>query len=658
MTRENLPVSASAARHTHVPSVPTLVMADGAERAASRKDKSTLSNLACFTYKHLVLDLDVDFQAETLSGTAAWTVVLEDPAVEELVLDTSAGLAVHGAKVNDVSVEHTFKAPHAALGTALVVPFPKALRGKGRELTVTLQYATSPASLALQWLPPAQTAGKQHPYVFSQCQAIHARALFPCPDAPTVKFTYDATIRAPEWSTALMSAVAIGSSTSSKSTKTFTFEQAVPVPSYLVTIAVGELRGITVGPRSTVWSEPSVVEAAAWEFAECEKFIVAAEEILDQPYIWKRYDVLVMPPSFPYGGMENPCLTFATPTLLAGDRSLANVIIHEISHSWTGNLVTNATWEHFWLNEGWTRWLECRIQARLKSAEASPEEGEKLYDFLMQESRTTLGNSIRTFGADHPFTTLVPQLDETDPDDAFSAVPYEKGLALLNLLTATVGGRAQFEKFAIAYIAQFKMRTLTSADFRDFFLSYCEAREIDASGVDWDGWFYTPGLPLVDLTFPDKLGAACVRLVDRWMDEHAASSGGFEASEYAGWPSKMQVHFLDMLCARCEAAPTPPLSRAAIELMDKLYDLTASKNSEARLRWQRVCIRHKADFIVPHVLAFLKEQGRMKFVRPLFRDLYAWEAQRTVAVDTFRAWRSNYHPICQKMLSQDLKLQE
>ena len=183
--------------------------------------------------------------------------------------------------------------------------------------------------------------------MFAQCQAIHARALYPCADAPCVKFTYSATVCVPAWATALMSAVLISSKSDTGSTKTYTFEQSVPVPSYLVTAAVGQLRGIDVGPRSTVWSEPSVVEAAAWEFADCEKFLGVAEEIIGEPYAWKRYDVLVLPPSFPYGGMENPCLTFATPTLLAGDRSLANVLIHEISHSWTGNLVTNHTWEHF-----------------------------------------------------------------------------------------------------------------------------------------------------------------------------------------------------------------------------------------------------------------------------------------------------------------------
>jgi len=399
-----------------------------------------------------------------------------------------------------------------------------------------------------------------------------------------------------------------------------------------------------------------VVEAAAWEFADTEGFIATAEELTAQPYIWGVYDVLVLPPSFPFGGMENPCLTFATPTLLAGDRSLANVVCHEVAHSWTGNLVTNHTWEHFWLNEGWTRWLECRIQTKIEAAKSGVEAGEALYNFLMQDARSHLVDAVKTFGADSGFTQLVPLLDNVDPDDAFSAVPYEKGLALLNYLTQIVGGRPQFEEFAVAYIAQFKRKTLTSAEFRDFFLSYCEGREIDASAVDWDAWFFVPGMPVVDLVFPDKLGEGAEKLVERWLAEHAASDDGLSASEFSQMPSKLQIHFLDALYTRCVAAESPPLSKTALAKMDSLYDLTATKNAEARLRWQRLCLLHKADFIVPHVVAFVKEQGRMKFVRPLYRDLFAWEAKRAVAVEAFEEWRDNYHPVCAKMLAKDLNL--
>jgi len=626
------------------------------ERVASRTDKSTLASLGSFTFPHLDLTLAVDFETKTIAGTATWTVVMS-ALTSELVLDTSAGLTVRKVTVCGVQVEHTMRAPHAAFGVACVIPVPEAVREVGRELSVALEYETGAESTALQWLPPEQTAGKQWPYMFSQCQAIHARALLPCPDAPTAKFTYKATVSVPEWATTLMSAVSLGTSggdgAGAGGRRTFRFEQSVPIPSYLVAIAVGELHGIKVGPRSTVWAEPSVVEAAAWEFAEAEEYLVAGETVTGQPYVWGIYDILCMPPSFPYGGMENPCLTFATPTLLAGDRSLANVIAHEIAHSWTGNLVTNQTWEHFWLNEGWTRWLENRILVHCAGGGA---EGEALYDFSMQESATHLADDVRKFGETNLLTALVPPLDGVDPDDAFGAVPYEKGLALLNLLTATVGGRPTFETFCKSYIGRFKMKTLTSADFRDFFLKWCEEKKIDASAIDWEAWFLTPGMPLVASTFPDTLGGGVTRVAEAWLEPGAEANDAFSAAEYQGWPSKLRVHFHEVLLARSLEAEVPPMSVAALAKMESLYGLSVVKNAEIRVRWQRLCIRHRAAFVVPQVLAFVQEVGRMKFVRPLYRDLFAWADHRQAAVDTFSAWRQNYHPIAAKMLAQDLQL--
>ena len=568
----------------------------------------------------------------------------------ELVLDTSAGLCVEAVSVNGARVEHTMKQKHEVFGTPCAVPLSSDLRHAGTELKVLMAYSTSTECSALQWLPPEQTAGKVYPYMFSQCQAIHARP-------PVSRRSHRQVHLRRGGDGARLGdrpderGLARRPHRQGGATREFAFEQTVPVPSYLVAIAVGELRGIEVGPRSTVWAEPSVVDAAAWEFAECEDFLQAGEAITGCAYIWGKYDVLCMPPSFPYGGMENPCLTFATPTLLAGDRSLANVIAHEIAHSWTGNNVTNHTWEHFWLNEGWTRWLENRILAKREGAG-----GEALYDFSMQESKTHLEDAVQTFGATSPLTALVPQLDGVDPDDAFSAVPYEKGLALLNHLTETVGGRAAFEAFAKAYIGAFQRKTLTSADFRDFFLRYCEEREIDASGVDWDAWFYNPGMPPVDATYADELGGACTKVAERWLAEHSASDASFDAATYQAWPSKLKIHFHETLLARSLAAAAPPMSLAALKRMDELYSLSASRNSEVRFRWQRLCIVHRADFIVPQALAFLKEVGRMKFVRRLFRDLYAWEAHREAAVEQFKGWRENYHPIAAKMLAQDLKV--
>eukprot|EP00308_Calcidiscus_leptoporus_P016851 CAMPEP_0119404024 /NCGR_PEP_ID=MMETSP1334-20130426/143682_1 /TAXON_ID=127549 /ORGANISM="Calcidiscus leptoporus, Strain RCC1130" /LENGTH=377 /DNA_ID=CAMNT_0007427981 /DNA_START=59 /DNA_END=1193 /DNA_ORIENTATION=- len=375
-----------------------------------------------------------------------------------------------------------------------------------------------------------------------------------------------------------------------------------------------------------------MVEVVAHEFAEVESFLSAAEKITKQPYIWSQYDLLCLPPSFPYGGMENPCLAFLTPTLLAGDRSLAGVVAHEVSHSWTGNLVTNRTWEHFWLNEGWTVWLERRIEAHLH--------GESWYGFNALAAHASLEEAVRGYGEEHNFTALVPALDGMDPDDAFSVIPYEKGFQLLHHLCEVCGADA-FGDFVGAYISAFKMKTITSAEFRDFFTSWCAAREIDSSSVEWDKWL------------GGRKGEELAKLwlgLEGAIDPSAAPPGASDGLP-EGWRHRHTLVFLDQLSKHVQSLTSTKLHR-----IDELYGWTASKNSEVRFRWQRLCIKLREDFIVPHVVAFLKEQGRMKFVRPLYRDLFAWPEQAHVATATFEEWRANYHPIARKMLAQDLKL--
>ena len=290
---------------------------------------------------------------------------------------------------------------------------------KEREFTLTIEYSTFDAS-AMQWIPKEQTIGGQYPYMFTQCQSIHARSLFPCQDSPSVKFTFDARVSVAEPHSNLT--VLMGANEMKKTDGGYSFKQTTRIPSYLMALAVGNLKSKEIGPRSLVWTEPEQLEAAASEFSETETFLKTAEEVAG-PYRWGRYDLLVLPPSFPYGGMENPCLTFLSPSLIAGDRSLADVVAHEISHSWTGNLVTNRTWEHFWLNEGWTMFLERKITGKLKG------ESYRHFDALL--GLNDLRDSIKHMSERNIDTSLYPDLASTHPDDAFSTVPYEKGHSLL-----------------------------------------------------------------------------------------------------------------------------------------------------------------------------------------------------------------------------------
>jgi len=612
-------------------------------------DPNSQSNITSIITNHISLDLRVDFGASVLRGFAVFDVASLQDGVTDFVLDTK------DLKISKVEDKHTRQplkfelgAAHPVFGSALSVKLPAPLK-KGETLKdrVVVHYETSPNSSAIQWLLPEQTAGKEHPYLFTQCQAIHARALLPCQDAPGRKVTYSAVIRVPSPLTALMSAVAVGSALPDLTPNTliYTFKQPVPICTYLIALAVGALESREIGPRTRVWSEKSMVDAGAFEFAETEEFIQVAEKVLGCPYLFSNtYDVLLLPPSFPYGGMENPNLTFCTPTLLAGDRSLADVVAHEISHSWTGNLVTNQTWEHFWLNEGFTVYTERRIAGNMY--------GEKVRHLKSIVGYKQLQRSVEQFGADSPLTALVPKLDGVDPDDAFSSVPYEKGFALLYYLETVVGGVDKFEKFLHSYINTFRYQSITTEDFKQHFLKFFTPL-VDASvlnKIEWDVWFNKPGMPPVELHFDESLSNASQQLCDTWL------KGGANATkdDIKGWHTDQIVVFLDKLQA---ASTKNPLSVDTLKHMDSLYNFTVSRNSEIINRWYELCIASEHAEVFPHVVTFLTSQGRMKFVRPLYRALGNSTKGRELAVNTFKQHHKIYHSIAQKMIAKDLNVQ-
>ena len=342
--------------------------------------------------------------------------------------------------------------------------------------------------------------------MFTQCQAIHARSILPCQDTPGVKITYSATVTAPDGLRALMSAL---HDESNPLGKPFKFYQPVKIPSYLIALAIGNIVGERVGPRSTVWSEPQVIKAAAWEFADTELFIKTGEDLLT-PYEWGVYDLLLLPASFPYGGMENPCLTFVTPSLLAKDRSLVDVVAHEIAHSWMGNLVTTQNWEHFWLNEGFTVFIERKIIGRLH--------GSATLNLNAIIGLGALQESVDGFvKSSHPeYTCLCPNLHNQDPDDAFSSVPYEKGFNLLFYLEQLLGGPQLFEPYLKSHVKKFAHSAITTADFKSHLYEFFESSRDVLESVDWEGWFHKPGMPLVTNHFDDSLAVASRALANRY----------------------------------------------------------------------------------------------------------------------------------------------
>ena len=555
------------------------------------------------------------------------------------------------------------------LGRRLVIPLASATEADKCKVSITYSTSSDPAQCtAAQWLPPSQTAGKIHPYLFTQCQAIHARSLVPCQDLPGAKFTYDAAVTVPTWATAVMSALPgeeekVHRGKKSKNgggSKVFHFRQPVPIPSYLLALAVGELDGHDVSPRCRIYTEPSVLEAAAFEFSQTENFLKAAEDLTGVEYPWTRYDLLVLPPSFPYGGMENPCLTFVTPTLLAGDRSLADVVAHEISHSWTGNLITNKAWSHFWLNEGWTTWLQRKIMSHERVC-SDPKIGSGIYGLDALGGWKHLQDDIVLHKPEE--TIMVLKMGDGDPDDAYSSVPYEKGFNLLHCLESLVGEDA-FLEFTKAYIASFKYKTIASEEFRAFFNDHFRgtAEESKASTFDWDEWLYKPGMPpaAYDPNFDRTLAEDAETLAAGWLDfdsgKVADAPGAWE--DIASWSTGQRTWFLDVLLSAVEDR-SKPLSPKTIEAMNAMYHFSEQKNAEVLFRFLMLAVptASPGSDILDIATRFITTQGRMKYVRPLYRTLRdSGSESQALAISTFLANADFYHPIASKMLATDLSV--
>jgi len=595
---------------------------------------------------HADIDWTVSFEKKQISGSVTLGAEVLVEGSDVLILDASDSLAA-GIKWLDVTVNGEpaligKDRSRGALGVGIKVAIPAEKRTAGSKLSVTIPYTIGEGSTAIQFLSPEQTAGKAHPYLFTQCQAIHARSLLPCQDTPGARVTYTAKVTVPSSLTALMSALRDGSEPGSTAgTTVYKFNQPVLIPTYLIALAVGQLVGKDIGPRSTAWSEPCMIDAVADEFAETESFIAAGEALLT-PYVWTRYDVLCLPPSFPYGGMENPCLTFVTPTIIAGDRSLADVVIHEIVHSWCGNLVTTKTWEHFWLNEGCTMWVQRKIMAYLR--------GPAVFDFDAAIGLKALQDCIDHYGPSHKFTALVPDLSgDVDPDDAFSSVPYEKGFFFLYYLQTVVGGAAAFDPFFREYIKAYSFKTLTSEEFKSFFLSHF-AGHPGVAAIDWDTWYHGYGGLPVTVSLDTSLRAAANALAAAWIADGIPTSF---PSDFASFTVGQKISFFDELLSAQDANPAV-FSVEKLQSLAAAYGLPAVKNMEIRFRWARLAIRGGDASILPVAVDIVTSQGRMKFTRPIYRDLFKSGFGKQAAVDTFTAHAASYHPITHKMVAVDL----
>ncbi|MBK7702999.1 MAG: M1 family metallopeptidase [bacterium] len=561
--------------------------------------------------RHLDLVWKVDFAARALEGEARLTFAA--PAAGPLDLD-ARGLDIADIRSGKGEpVAWSVAESDPVLGDRLRLELPAATE------SVTIRYRTGPGAPALGWLDPVQTTGGRHPFLFTQCQPIHARSLVPCQDTPRHRVTYTADVDVPAPLRAVMSAAPGGDEPAGPGRTRWRFTMPQPIPTYLLALAVGDLDRRDLGPRSRIYAEPDMIGVAAWEFAEVESMILAAERLFG-PYEWDRFDLLLMPPAFPYGGMENPRLTFLTPTLLAGDRSLVNVVVHELAHSWTGNLVTNATMNDFWLNEGFTVYAERRILEELH--------GREFADLQGVLRRNALQVHLDQFGPDSPLTKLRTDLAGIDPDEVYSLVPYEKGAQFVILLERAVG-RPRFDAFLREYIDRFHFRSITT----DEFIAFLEERLPGAlDAVDGRSWIDGPGMPANEH-----------RTAAPALDRLRALAAGWSAGERPGpesaaWtPTELQLFLQDL---------PRPLPHDDCRWLDETFALTGRGNHEVLVEWLTIAARSGYAPVRPRLREVLTRVGRMKYLKPLYGALVAAGGDGPAfAREVFAAAAPGYHPL-------------
>ena len=572
---------------------------------------------------HVALDLDIDFDAKRIGGTATLDIDRK-PNAKEIILDDK-GLEI--ASITDGSnqpVEWKVGASDPKMGAPLAV----ALRPDTNRLVI--KYKSAPDASALQWLTPEQTAGKKKPYLFSQGQAIENRSWIPTQDSPGIRQSWEATVHVPAGMTAVMSAPKAAEPITQGGESVFSYKMDHSVAPYMIAIGVGDLAFKSLGPRTGVWTEPVMLDRAAAELADTEKMVSAAEKLYG-PYRWGRYDLLVLPPAFPYGGMENPTLTFLTPTFIAGDKSLVGLVAHELAHSWSGNLVTNANWADSWLNEGVTSYFENRIMEAIYGPKRAAQEAALSFDEMEK--------AFAEEGRNAPITSLHLPPKDAVPDGGTSGIVYDKGAVFLRTLEKIIG-REKWDSYLRSYFDRHAFQPMTSARFlADLRQNLVKGDKELEQKLQLDNWVYKPGLPS-NVARPDP---AAFATVDQAVKAFAA--GGASPAAFSKWTTAEKLRFINKLPRKM------PTSR--LDELNKKLRLNEAGNQEVLFAWLDLAIRNRYDPAIPSLEHFLTTQGRRKFVKPLIETL-AKDSQwgRPIAVRVYKGARASYHPITQRDLDK------
>ena len=610
------------------------------------KDPSTFSNYDQITQTSIEGNYKIDFNTSIITGKVKIYFKAQMDG-EVIILDTNELTILSVIDSNTgYDLEWKLDTKHSldSLGTPLKIYKEYTTN---ETVPILINYQTSPTGAGIQWLKPEMTSGKIHPYMFTQCAFIYCRMLLPCQDTPSAKVIVSTSITVPKPLVALNSGI-YKSSIENANTTTYFYYQRLPIPTYLIAIAVGNLEGRKISERTTVYAEPEEVDKAAFEFSDTDKFIQIAEAYTFA-YEWGEYNILVLPPSFPYGGMENPCLTFVTPSLIAGDKSLVNTIAHEISHSWAGNLVTMSTWTDFWLNEGFAMLLQRKIETELYGTEVAK--------LSSQIGYFTLTEQILNFGESHDYTSLHPYLVGVNFDDAFSDIPYEKGYNFLYHIEQLINNEAKEDLFKIiirAYFTEFKYKTITYIAFRTFIEEqlikyFGETKALNiTTAINWKNWVFDPGFPEIKNDFSNSLSDECDLYLTKLMN--GDSMNGFDLV-FKEWHEYQREYFLSTVIADPRSSM---LRDEQYKVFSEVLSLGKGWNVNISGAFFNIMLLNKKvdEESMMMLESFLATNGRMKFIRPLYLALA--KINKRKAMEILNKNRNFYHPITLRLIEADL----
>ena len=612
------------------------------------EDISTFSNYKKIVQKKMDIYAYLDFSQKTFSGHITTTYSYIDKNEKYLILDLKGPQILKVAIMEDETPkELSFKIDNEnkfknSLGTPLIIKLPE-FEKKPEEIRIKIDFVTNENCGGIQFLEKEQTFNKNYNFMFTQCEAIQCRSLFPCQDTPSSKVTVEATLEVEKPYKFLFGG--IEKETKENENKTITkYIQKIPIPTYLIAFACGNLEYRKISERCGVYTEINLGDKAKYEFEDSEKFIESMENYLNRKYDWEVYNLLVLPFSFPYGGMENPNLTFVTPSLLAGDGSLSYVIGHEISHSWTGNLVTNKNWENFWVNEGFTTFMERKLDGMIY--------GEDMESLESIVGLNDLIRDIEMFGENNNYTQLMPNYENVDPDDGFCSVPYEKGFQFLIYLESLVGKDA-FQNIMQEYIKKYAFQSVDYNAFKEVYENYVIDNTEGDDGknilndIDWDSWLYSKGKPFADFHFSSSLEDDAIQLAEKYFSKKGNFAGDYEL--FKNWHTNVKVYFLNYVLNNINKVDDKvyKLIRDNLKMNDDDY------NMEVKNLWYQIGIKSKHDDVIPGMKKLLTSIGRMKYLKPLYKCWY--EYNKKDARNFFDKNKNLYHSIAQKNIANVFK---